>query len=148
MLSRIEWIKKEMELQLDDDIFNLDVWTMYQHYGIYGARMYSGLRLACFLNNYKINKYVFDEYSAHEIVDVMRMMHNVWLKESKRSKDAHFKRYAEVLSDICFEYYDVIPARYIYYRDLNAVYDYILTNIDNCKTLPNKYTTKERRIQK
>lgn len=144
MLGKIERLKSEMELQLDDDIFDMNVWTFYSYYGIYGARHYSGLRLACFFNEYKINKYVFDEYHPGTMVDVMRMLHNVWLNESKRVEDAKYKRYAEVLSDICFEYYDAIPARYKYYLKYAELCDYILTNIKNCKTLPNKYTTKGR----
>ena len=146
MLGKIERLKSEMELQLDDDIFDMEVWTFYCYYGIYGVRHYSGLRLACFSNDYKINKYVFDEYHPGEMIDVMRMLHNVWLNESKQAKNAHYKRYAEVLSEICFDYYDAIPNAYKYYRKLNELYKHILTKIKNCKTLPNKkYTTKERR---
>lgn len=146
MLGKIERLKSEMELQLDDDIFDMDVVTFYSYYGIYGVRHYSWLRLACFFNHYKINKYVFDEFHPGEMVDVMRMLHNVWLNESNRVKNAQYKRYAEVLSDICFGYYECIFYGYKYYRKLNELYKHILTKIKGCKTLPNKtYTTKERR---
>lgn len=145
MIGKIERLKKKMELQLESDIFDLDVLTFYKHYGIYGTRYYSRLRLECFFNNYKINKYVFDQCNVGKIIDVMIMMHNIWLKEANYVRRKR-KIFYEIRSDICFEYYDAIPNAYKYYRKLNELYIHILTKIKNCKTLPNKtYTTKERR---
>lgn len=139
MLGKINRLKRKMKLHLSDDIFDMDVVTIYNYYGIVGARYYSWFRLACFLNDYFINKYVFDEFNNFEINEIMRMLHNVYYIESKKSK------YNKIKGDLCKEYGKCVDDRYTYYLTLITKYKYILTKIKDCKTLPNKYTTKERR---
>lgn len=137
MLTMIEKLKKQMELQIDVDIFMLTAHTMFDRYGVTGAREYSALRLCCFYNDYIINKNVFDEYNNEKIKDVMWMLHNAWRCATNIDATEN-KIKNKIESGICLDLCVDIDEKFKYYIELNHLYKHILHNITKCKTLLNK----------
>lgn len=137
MITKIEKLKKQMELQLDADIFEMTLVSIFDRYGISGAREYSGLRLCCFDNEYKINKNVFDLYNNEKIQDVMWMLHNAWCRATPINKTKN-KIKNKIACGICLDFCVDIDEKFKYYMELKRLYKHILDDITKCKTLPNK----------
>lgn len=149
MISKFNKLKKQIELQMDEDIFDLNNQAIFSYYGVINSNYYNGFRCLIIDNDYKINKNVFDEYNFHRIKKILEEMARVWPETNYVDEpyiDEEDKKwcyeYNERMADICLECIDKIETKYEYYLKLNKLYEYILDDDTECKTLPNKYTQR------
>lgn len=152
MISKFNKLRKEMELQLTDEIFFTNDDPIQRVNGWFYPSDYDVFHYEVKKYDYKINKNVFEEFNFEQIKIVLEDMARAWSEwpYDELYEDEDDREWClaenERMANICLESIDTIETKYEYYLELNKLYEHILDDDTECKTLPNKtYTTKERR---
>ncbi|MBO7716870.1 MAG: hypothetical protein J6S85_25115 [Methanobrevibacter sp.] len=150
MRSKFNKLKKQMELQLTDEIFFTNEEPIQKMHGWFYPTHYSAFHYEIKKYDYKINKNVFDLFSSNEINEVLYDMSQAWSEwpydEAYEDEEDELwcKEYNTRMHNICLDTMNEIKTKYEYYIELYKLYDYILDYDTECKTLPNKRYTQKR----
>lgn len=151
MISKFNKLRKQMELQMDEDIFDLKSQSIFNYYGEFDSNYYDGFKWLVSRQDYKINKNVFEEYNFYEIRKILEEMNHVWPEDhydDEPYEDEEDRQwcleYNERMANICLDTINDVEAKYEYYLQLNKLYEHILDDDTGCKTLPNKRYVQKR----
>jgi hypothetical protein len=150
MISKFKKLRKQMELQLTDEIFFTSEEPIQKMYGWFYPSYYSAFHRELKKYEYKINKNVFELFNFSEIKEVLEDMARAWEEWSydEPYEDEEDEKWClaenERMANICLDTIKDVEAKYEYYIQLYKLYDYILDYDTKCKTLPHKRYTHKR----
>lgn len=150
MISKFKKLRKQMELQLTDEIFFTNDEPIQKMHGWFYPSDYNAFEYEVRKYDYKINKNVFELFNFNEIKEVLEDMSRAWEEwpYDEPYEDEEDKQWClaenERMANICLDTINDVEAKYEYYIELYKLYDYILDYDTECKTLPNKRYVQKR----
>lgn len=150
MISKFNKLRKQMELQLDEEIFFTNDEPIQKVYGWFYPTHYDAFHYAVRKYAYKINENVFNDFASNEIKEILYDMAQAWSEwpydepYEDEEDELWCKEFNARMYIICMETFDKISDKYDYYLQLNKLYEHILDYDTECKTLPNKRYTPKR----